>query len=397
MCDDRHVRVLVCTTANSGHFGPLLPVARACITAGHEVVVAAPTSFADDVAAAGLQHRPFADPSPESMGAVFARVASLPFEEANELVVSDVFARLDAQAALPGLLETIEDWAPDIVVREAAEFGSLAAAESAGVPQAVVAIGTSAMTDAITPLVAAPLSELDALAGLPEGAAMVTQRTTPTLTCVPASLDGVLLPDRPAAGPLHRFRDESLVGGPGTLPQAWGDPSHPLVYASFGSVTGGLQGLAGMYPAVLSAFADQPVRVLLTTGHGIDPADLEPIPANARVERWWPQADVMPYAAVVVGHGGFGTTLTAVAAGVPQVVVPLFSLDQRINAAAVAASGAGLDLDGGPSAMGGLPEAVARLLSEASYRHAARAVAEEMAALPPLAEVVAILERVASR
>ena len=99
---------------------------------------------------------------------------------------------------------------------------------------------------------------------------------------------------------------------------------------------------------------------------------------------------------VVVGHGGFGTTMTALAAGVPQVILPLFSLDQRINAASVAARGAGLNVDGGPSAVAALPAAVNLLLDDTSYRDAAHAVAAEMAALPPVAEAVTVLERLAS-
>jgi len=39
------MRVLVSTTANDGHFGPLQPFARACTAAGHEVRVAAPASY----------------------------------------------------------------------------------------------------------------------------------------------------------------------------------------------------------------------------------------------------------------------------------------------------------------------------------------------------------------
>ena len=46
----------------------------------------------------------------------------------------------------------------------------------------------------------------------------------------------------------------------------------------------------------------------------------------------------------MVGHGGFGTTLGALLAGVPQVVVPLFA-DQPSNAERIAAIGAGLDAD----------------------------------------------------
>ena len=388
------MRVLISTTAGSGHFGPIVPFAKACQTAGHEVLVAAPASFSTEVAAAGFEHRPFADAPAELLGQIFAQVPNLSFEEGNDVVVADVFGRLDAQAALPGLVEIIDQWRPDLVLREPFEFGSLVAARSAGVRQAVVAIGVSATMDYIVPRVAAPLAELDVLAGLPDGTAALVMRTVPTLTLVPAVLDAARGVTQ--TGPVRRFRDDSLVSQQGRLPQPWGDQSHPLVYVSFGSVAAGLGGFADMYPEVLSAFAEEPVRILLTTGHGIDPAELAPLPANAHIERWWPQADVMPQAAAVVGHGGFGTTMTALAAGVPQIVIPLFALDQRINAEHVAALGAGLNLDGGPAAIAELPEATARLLAAASHREAARAVADEIASHPPVTEAVAVLEQIAA-
>ena len=49
--------------------------------------------------------------------------------------------------------------------------------------------------------------------------------------------------------------------------------------------------------------------------------------------------------AAVVTHGGHGSTLGALAHGVPVVVLPLFALDQWFNAAAVARAGAGVALD----------------------------------------------------
>ncbi len=61
---------------------------------------------------------------------------------------------------------------------------------------------------------------------------------------------------------------------------------------------------------------------MLTVGRKLDPADLRPLPRNAHVVRWWPQAAVLAHAAAMLGHGGFGTTMGALAAGVPQVVVP---------------------------------------------------------------------------
>ncbi len=50
---------------------------------------------------------------------------------------------------------------------------------------------------------------------------------------------------------------------------------------------------------------------------------------------------------------------------------------------------------GGPSAVGTLPDAVAGLLGDPAYAAAARAVADAMAELPPVADAVALLERLA--
>ena len=75
--------------------------------------------------------------------------------------------------------------------------------------------------------------------------------------------------------------------------------------------------------------------MLLTIGDRRDPAELGPLPRRVRVERWVAQDEVMPRAAAVVGHGGSGSTLTALAAGVPLALLPLF-VDGPENARRVA-------------------------------------------------------------
>jgi UDP:flavonoid glycosyltransferase YjiC (YdhE family) len=79
------MRVLVSSTAGAGHFSPLVPMARACLAAGHDVLVAAPESFRHTVTSAGLRHAAFADVPPEVMGRIFSRLPSLSFEQANHL------------------------------------------------------------------------------------------------------------------------------------------------------------------------------------------------------------------------------------------------------------------------------------------------------------------------
>ena len=103
---------------------------------------------------------------------------------------------------------------------------------------------------------------------------------------------------------------------------------------TFGSIAGTQPRFAGVYGEALAAVADVAADVLMTVGRDLDPATLDPVPAHVRVERWVDQSTVLGGAAAVIGHGGGGTTLGALAAGVPQVVVPLFAEDQHLNATA---------------------------------------------------------------
>ena len=89
----------------------------------------------------------------------------------------------------------------------------------------------------------------------------------------------------------------------------------------------------------------------------------------------------MPLASAMVGHGGFGTTMSALAAGVPQVVVPLFAFDQEVNATRIAEVGAGIRLDGRQEATERLADAVSRVLADGGC-DGRRALADEIASVP---------------
>lgn len=392
LCLGGQVRVLFSTTAGAGHFGPMIPVARACVDSGHDVAVAAPASFADHVREAGFVHLTFPDAPPDVMAAVFGRVPDLSREEGNALVIAEVFGRLDAQAALPTMLQIVSDWRPDLVVRDPAEFAAAAAAERAGVPQGQVAISLGHLFEAFAAILDEPLRELEALAGLATHRGSDVLLSTPTLTSVPASLDG---PEDSGGGrQVWRYRVPVQSSGP-AVPGQWGDPEHPLLYVSFGSIAGALRRFDEVYRQVLEGLADLPVRVLMTTGATLDPASLGPAPANACVRSWWPQEAAMPETALIIGHGGFGTTMTAVRAGVPQIVIPLFSSDQFVNAERIHAAGAGLQLPRGLDDVASVPAAVEDVLSGAHYAAAARNLAGEIAALPDVSTTVRVLEALA--
>lgn len=384
------MRVLCATTANDGHFGPLLPFARALAGAGHEVRVAAPVSFAGAVAGAGFTHEPFADAPPELIGPLMARLPSLPFDEADDVVIREVFARIDAQAALPSLVETVERWRPDLVLRESAELASLAAAERAGVPHVHVCIGMHEVVSRFAEAIADPLDELGRMAGLIDGRLAAALVSETILSLVPEVLDRASGPAVADGDGFLRFNEPSQSVSGYRLPE-WGDPEAPLVYVTFGSVTGSLPPFAGVFREALDALADVEVRVLLTVGRKVDPAGLGPFPSNARVERWCLQEAVLEHAAAMLGHGGFGTTMGALRAGVPQVVAPLFTFDQIVNGQHVAAVGAGLTVEKGPASVGPAAAQVPRLLKAPAYAAAARRIATALGDLPPASDAVRFL------
>jgi MGT family glycosyltransferase len=206
-------------------------------------------------------------------------------------------------------------------------------------------------------------------------------RDSPVLTLAPASTSG--------AAEALRFRDaaEPKPAAAAELPE-WGDPAAPLVYVSFGSEAAASHHFPGVYRRAALALAELPVRTLVTIGERRDPAELGPLPPSVRVERWISQAAVMPRASAMVGHGGSGSTLMALAAGVPIAFMPLF-VDGPANAGRVQQLGAGIVAED-------LARDVEALLVRPRHRAAARALAEEIAALPPATDAVALLERYAS-
>ena len=141
---------------------------------------------------------------------------------------------------------------------------------------------------------------------------------------------------------------------------------------------------------LLEALADVDCNVLMTIGRGGDPASLAPWPVNATVERFVPQADVLPHCRVVVSHGGSGTTYGALAHGLPLLMLP-HGADQFENAAAARAAGVAETLMPPEIETAAIRVAVEALLDDAGHAARAREIAAEIAAMPDSDAVVAAL------
>jgi UDP:flavonoid glycosyltransferase YjiC (YdhE family) len=395
------MRVLMTTTGHAGHVLPLVPFARALLRAGHDVVLAGPRSRAAGVERTGLPFRPLDDPPEDQSWAVYESTLDLSHDEANVRVIGEIFGRLDTRASLPGVLELVKTWRPDAIVREGYEFAAVLAAERHGIPHVRVGTGLAGMEEWVLRLTAGVLDELRAELGLPADPGAASSRSSPYLTRTPLALE-----DPSSPGPPETYRFRHAPGAPSPLPDWWPRRGGPLVYLSFGSVAGALPFFPGLYRAAIDALADLEARVLVTVGHDRDPAELDPLPPNVHVERWVPQDQVMPHAAAAVGHGGYGSTIAALTAGVPQAVVPLFA-DQPYNARRVHELGAGVALpafpsiraamEDGPGALAGLGAAVRRVLDDGSYRRTAERVAAATGTLPDVSEAAAVLEAIAAR
>ena len=380
------MRVLFSTTGHSGHLLPLVPLARACLRAGHDVVVVTHAPRAENVERLGLPVHAVAVAPDEAWAPLMARIPSLRQSEGDALIISEGFARTGAGGALPGVVAAVAELAPDVVVHEGYEFAAPIAAELHGRPLARMALGLVSTEAWVVALGAPAVADLRRAAGLVPDAPIA-----PLLSLLPPAFD-----DGPAT---QRFRAGAPVGPAAT------DDGPPLVYVTLGSVTGSLPFYPALHRRILDALADLPARILMTLGRDADPDALGPAPANARVEAWVDQDEVLAHAAAVVSHGGHGTTLGALAHGVPQAILPLFAGDQWRTARRVGDLGAGVVLEDGErgvfdppgdTVLSGLAAAVRRLVDEPAFADAADALRADFAGLAPAEDAVPMLEALVS-
>jgi UDP:flavonoid glycosyltransferase YjiC (YdhE family) len=142
----------------------------------------------------------------------------------------------------------------------------------------------------------------------------------------------------------------------------------PPVAVTFGT---GMLHAAGLFRAAVEACRLLGVRGILLTKHeGQLPASLPPFVRHCPFA---PFGKLFPLCAAVVHHGGVGTAAAALAAGVPQLILPL-AYDQVDNATRVKRLGAGAWLKPRRRAAADLAAALAGLLTPAA-RERCRAAA----------------------
>lgn len=382
------MRLLFTCVGGTGHFAPLVPIARAAEAAGHTVAFTSEPWITREVEAAGFTV--FGEGAGQDY--VPERLPLLPLDaEREEQAIRESFARKRATKRAAGVLPLCETWQPDLLVCEEVDFGSVIVAERLGLPYANVLV-LAAGSFVRPALVAEPLNELRAEHRLAPDPDLAMLSRYLVLSPAPRSFRD---PASPLPATAHAIQ-------PPTLDQTGTEPAPrwlaelddaPTVYFTLGTVYNMESG--DLFTRVLTGLRDLPINLIVTVGPHIDPAEFGPQPANVRIERFIPQALILPRCQAVVSHGGSGSVIGALAHGLPQVLIPM-GADQPHNAERCTALGVAQVLDPIAATSDDVRTALTTVLNDPSYRRAAQRMRDEIAALPGPDYAVGLLEQLAA-
>ena len=337
-----------------GNLPPSLGIARELRARGHDVRFYGRPEMAPRVRAAGLDATVL-----ETAYAVVDRYDFHP--------QASVFGYTSSPLVGAELVERIRDEAPDAVVIDAMFAAALEVAPAFGRPAAVMLHtllyhltdmwrGNFRMqSDSRVRAGFPPLASVDDLWGSRERLhvnAAAALDGPPTVAWAHVSHGAPVLYREPRmAEPLPEF-----------------DSGSDVVLVSFSTVPE--QRSVERLQRTLDSLSDLPVLVLACTGGTIDARSLD-VPVNAHVLGPSDHDALMARARVVVGHGGHGTTMRALRAGLPMVCIPATGGDQAPISRLVEEWGVGLALDQ-DAGVDEIRTAVSEILGEPAFATRAR-------------------------
>ena len=429
-------RFLFAMFQGSGNIPLILPIAAQLVARGHSVrVLAGPgvrrsrlpigTRFTERIVATGALLVQFQEPEthpyeglPPSCGIVRGWTPppyEKEFQRARVAVWSPSWAK--------NVADELRREAADVVAADMELFGALAAAEAAGVPSAALMHNVPwRPTPGLPPRGPGFLPAHGPLDRVRDDVGNMIIRAVWAREALPAHNKARgRLGLRPLRSPFEQYDvpDRVLiltsrafdfaarrlppnvryVGTPfddaGVPPTMWEPPgrrddSGPLVLVSLSTE----QGQAAVMHRVLVAVASLRARVVVTLGPSLDASQFT-APPNVTFETFVPHAVVLPHVTAMVTQCGLGTTMKALAHGVPLVCIPIVG-DQPDNAARVVARGAGVRLgfDAPPEQ---IRAAIQQILDEPSFRDGARRLGAAIAAVDGARTAADELERLAGK
>ncbi len=357
-----------------GHTNPSLPLVRALVERGEEVIYFSNAAFAARIEDTGATYRPYRN-------AFLADLTNWP-QQTHE--ISWLLMRTTAEV-LARELDVFRAEKPDyLIVDSVAPWGQWTG-QVLGLP-VVTSITTFAVNRHVLAQAGArgtrpkslrlTLSKLRQLAR----AAWLRRKVRREYRVKGTGLMGMIFGHsdlnivytsrdfQPCAGTFDdrfQFIGPTIGDRPETSDLTWDEPSpSDLVYVSLGTI---FNADPVFYRNCFEAFRGEKVRVIMSVGRSVDPASLGTPPDNVVVRAHVPQLEVLRRASAFVSHGGMNSVSESLYFGVPLVCVPQMG-EQEIVARQVEALGAGVHLAKDEATADRIRELVARLLNDGSFR-----------------------------
>jgi glycosyltransferase (activator-dependent family) len=418
------MRVLFVTFPWKTHLYLTVPMAWSLRTAGHDVHVASSPEFTDVITGTGLTAVAVGSGPPlqEKGDRIIQRAARsgmvLPkIEYAQEEQLTweqlkafhSVFAMIieaSNDSMIEDLVEYCRCWKPDLVVWESMSYAGSIAAAAVGTAHArmhlAIDVGTPlrqrflALRAQQTPEdrddpVEEWMSKWASKYGFDASEELLTGQFT--IDQMPDSI-------RSASDVRNVSVRYVPHNGPSLVPN-WihHEPQAPRVLATFGvsmwSVAGNQPVSVNEIQEMLDSVADLDVELVLTLSERIQ-QKIKRVPENTKIVDFVPLHAIISSCSAVMHHGGVPAFCSAIAHGVPQLMVSLIAQDARVRGQRLEEARAGLWIP--PEDMTGprVREDLVRLLEDPSFRSGAERLRQEMLAQPSPNDVVPELEKLAA-
>ena len=380
------IRMLFTSRPLAGHFEPLVPLAVAATAAGHTIAFATGEPYTSRARAAGFDA--FQAGSDEGFreewSPRFPGFDQLVGDAQRHFFLTEIFANLELVPRADDLDSVIDVWQPDVIVHEVAELAAPLVATAHGLPYVDLSYGSligssllRAAGEAAAPHWRARGLEPHPVAGL--------FRYLYVDTC-PPSLQSAEIGSVAA---VQRLRP-AAAERPDADPPDWLArlDSAAIVYFTMGTVW---NRNLNVFRTVIEAVRDEDIGLVVTVGRHNDPASLGPQLDNVLVHQYIPQGVLLPRCDAVITHGGSGTTLGALAFGVPLLLLPQ-GADQYSNAERIVAAGAGRQLLRDDVSVDAVRESLHAVLDDASYRRSAEVIQTEIHEMPDTGDAIRRIE-----
>ena len=430
------------------HLYPVVPLAWALRSAGHEVYVASHPSIGDAVTGQGLPFAPLcapdAMPHPLGPGGVWGReradvgqitaVLDLPVQDIGTWMTFSQFLlptmwdfmpyKASPETPMPamdGLVEFFRGWRPDLVIWDPCMPGAAVAARAVGARQARYTgpdhVGWSMDTfirlagDLGASRVDNPLVET--VRPMAERYGVDVDRELLlgewTINPMPSSIN---LPVDTRVLPVQWIPHVTQEAVP---PWLYPVPERPRIAVSLGVSTRAYMAADWSHVGLLlDALGELDVEVVATL-NDVQLAQVTRVPENVRLIDYFPLDQLMPTCSLLIHHGGLASMVTAAYSRVPQLVVDFLDLQIGVTTSEdgvvtgsryplapvtggfVTGHGAGEVLDLSKPGVDVIRDQVARVATEPAFREGAARLHEELMLSPTPGGIVPMLEQFAAR